>query len=484
MWIELISPRVTMRPMDSAFKRQMAPPLSLLVLAALTPKRHRVTIIDENIERHRGTDEPDLVGITVKADTTARAWDIARSYRRRGIPVVLGGIYPTTCPRESAPHADSIVIGEAETLWSDVLHDAEAGCLKKVYQCDTPPDLSLTPIPQWNLISKKPYLYTNTLTIGRGCPWRCSFCYNSSPNLPADYRAKPIDHILREIDSLDSPHVMFIDDNFIANPSFARELLKAFLPLRLTWHTAVSANIGVYDDILDLMAESGCRSLFIGFETLIAENLKLSNKRQNRVDAYGRTVSKIHDRGMMVNASVAFGFDHDGPSVFDETTRWLIEHKIETMTAHILTPYPGTVLHSRLMSQGRIFDHDLTHYNTSKVVFRPTGMTVKELESGYFRAYRRFYSWPSIVKRLPAVGSTLVPYLLFNVLYRKYGRMVSRFGALGIMHQLGRLGAKVSYPQLRGKHAGAQSLELNGLDAAQPLRAVEVAVGSSRCPYE
>ena len=453
MWIKLISPRVTMRPMDSAFKRQMAPPLSLLILGALTPEGHRVTIADENVERLNLGDRPNLVGITVKADTAVRSWDIARSYRQRGIPVVFGGIYPTTCPEENASHADACVIGEAEELWGNLLRDVELGCLKKIYRNEQAPDLSRTPIPRWGLIAEKRYLYTNTLTIGRGCPWRCAFCYNSSPNLPTGYRAKPVLNILQEIASLTTRHVMFIDDNFIANPPFARRLLKALLPLGLTWHTAVSADIGRHDDIIDLMAASGCRSLFIGFETLNPASLRAANKQQNHIEEYERTVAKVHSRGMMVNASVVFGFDEDGPEVFDHTTRWLIDRKIETMTAHILTPYPGTALHSRLLAEDRILDHDLTHYNTSRAVFRPTGMTTKELEAGYLGAYRRFYSWRNIIRRMPVDTKRCAPYLLFNVFYRKYGNVFSALGAIGLMRSIGNLGARLSYPKLSVKHA-------------------------------
>lgn len=430
--------------------------MSLLILGALTPMSHRVTITDENVERLNLRDSPDLVGITVKADSAKRSWNIASFYRQRGVPVVFGGIYPTTCPEENANYADACVIGEAEELWGNLLRDVELGCLKKIYRNKRPPDLSLTPIPRWDLIARKRYLYTNTLTIGRGCPWRCSFCYNSSPNLPAIYRMKPIPSILQEIASLPTQHVMFIDDNFIANPSFTRKLLKAFLPLGLTWHTAVSADIGRHDDILDQMAASGCRSLFIGFETLNSENLRIANKHQNHIDEYERTVTKIHSRGMMVNASVVFGFDEDGPEVFDRTTQWLMDRKIETMTAHILTPYPGTTLYSRLLSEDRIIDHDLTHYNTSRAVFRPTGMTAKELEAGYLRAYHRFYSWRNILRRLPVDMKRGAPYLLFNLFYRKFGYVLSTLGAIGLMRLLGNLGARLSYPSLRLKYAGAK----------------------------
>lgn len=431
--------------MDSALKRQMAPPLSLLVLGALTPRRHRVTIADENIEALDTSDSPDLVGLTVKADTAQRAWAIADGYRRRGTPVVFGGIFATTCPDENLPHADAVVLGEAETLWGEVLADAESGRLRTIYRSETPPDIALCPEPRWDLIAEKNYLYTNTLTIGRGCPWRCTFCYNSSPNLPRGYRAKPIPNILRELRSLKSRHVMFIDDNFIADPVFARDLLHAFLPLGLIWHTAVSSDIGHRDDLLDLLAASGCRSLFIGFETLSETNLSTARKRQNHVEDYARTVRKIHDRGMMVNASIVFGFDGDGPDVFRTTVDWLIAQQIESMTAHILTPYPGTELHARLTAEGRIFDRDLTHYNTSRSVFTPAGMTPQELESGYLWAYRHFYSWPNILRRLPRDMRRTIPYLLFNVGYRRLGTVSAALGAPGLMRTLGRLGARCAY---------------------------------------
>ena len=259
------------------------------------------------------------------------------------------------------------------------------------------------------------------MTIGRGCPWHCSFCYNSSPNLPKGYRAKPIENVLAEIASLNSRHVMFIDDNFIADPAYARQLLQAFRPLHLTWHTAVSADIGQHDDILDLMVETGCRSLFIGFESLNPANLRTANKLQNKREKYEDLVRKIHGRGMMVNASVVFGFDEDGPEVFEQTTDWLISQRIETMTAHILTPYPGTALYTRLLSEGRIFDHDFTHYNTSRAVFRPAKMTAKELDL-ILDAYKHFT--PLLLRECQNMTAA-VCHTCFNLCYRKYGGLVS-----------------------------------------------------------
>lgn len=452
MWIKLINPKMSLRRVDSAFKTHMAPPLALLVLGALTPLRHRVTVADENVERVRLDDRPDLVGITVKVDTAHRSWEIARQYRRHGVRVVLGGIHATACPDDNLPHCDALVIGPAEGLWAQVLHDAERGFLQTVYR-DRRPNLAAQPVPRWELLAGKNYLYTNTLVAGRGCPWQCEFCYSSGPNFTRGHHMKPLENVLAEIASLGTRHVMFIDDNFIGSPAAAAALVEAIRPLGLTWHTAASADIGRHDNLLDAMAESGCRSLFIGFESINQANLASCRKRQNRVEDYDRTIEKIHRRGMMVNASLAFGFDQDTSDVFEDTLRWLMARKIETMTAHILTPYPGTALYNRLEAQGRIVDRDLSHYNTSQVVFRPARMSARELGQGWQWMYRQFYSWRGIVERMPLGGPRLRPYLAFNLVYRKSRRLASMLSALGLMGLTGRLARYASYWRPRLPHA-------------------------------
>ena len=371
MNIKLICPRVTMRPMDSAWKTRMSPPLSLLILGALTPPEHRVTLADENVARQRFDDSPDLVGITVKVDTAPRAFALADAYRRRGIPVILGGIHPTVCPEDCLLHADAVAVGEAEPLWARVLDDAARGRLHPIYRHRGPVDIAAAPVPRWELLDHRKYLFTNTLTIGRGCPFRCSFCYNSADNIEARYRMKPVPHILREIESLGVDHVMFIDDNFIGDPAGVRQLLPELRRLGLTWHAAVSANVGREEALLDAMSAAGCRSLFIGFESVNPGSLRECRKTQNRIGEYDETVRRTHARGMMVNASLVFGFDDDDESVFPATMDWLVRNRIATMTAHILTPYPGTPLYRRLLAEGRIYDFDLAHYNTAHVVHRP-----------------------------------------------------------------------------------------------------------------
>jgi radical SAM superfamily enzyme YgiQ (UPF0313 family) len=446
MNIKLIAPRSTVRPMDSAWKTRMSPPLSLLVLAALTPREHTVALADENIERPSFRDSPDLVGITVKVDTFDRACEIARAYRRRGVPVVMGGIHPTVCPEDCAPHAEAVVVGEAEELWLQLLRDFARGPLRRVYRDERPVDPALIPIPRWDALKARRYLFTNTITIGRGCPWRCDFCYNSSDNIPAGYRMKPIPNIVAEIRTLDAPHVMFIDDNFIGDVAGAWRLVKELRRMKVSWHAAVSAEIGRHEDLLDLMADSGCKSLFIGFESVNQSSLLNCHKVQNRVTDYDVTLARIHSRGIMVNASLVFGFDQDDPSVFQGTLAWLTRNKVATMTAHILTPYPGTRLHQRLVQERRIIDHDLRHYNTAHVVFRPQRMSPQELAEGYRWMYRQFYSWKSILARWPACADQRIAYLEFALLYRKFGKLTCFLGRSLGMRPLAKLAKRIAYP--------------------------------------
>jgi len=468
VWIKLISPMTTARPMDSIWKTRMAPPLALLVLGSLTPDRHKVTLEDENIEKIRLDDRPDLVGITVKVDTAVRAFEIADRYRANGVRVVMGGIHATACPDDCVKHADSVVIGDAEEIWPILVEDAEQHSLKKIYRNSGTVDASRIPVPKWDMLNHGRYLFTNTLTIGRGCPWRCDFCYNSSPNIDSSYRTKSISQILDEISSLGTDHVMFIDDNFIGSPDFVRKLLPEFKRLGITWQTAVSTNIGLYDDILDMMADSGCKSLFIGFESVNQKNLLNCHKAQNKIEGYDATIEKIHKRGMLVNASLVFGFDGDDASVFPATLEWLVKNRVSTMTAHILTPYPGTVLFRKLEVEGRIIDRNLKHYNTAHAVFMPAKMSPRELESGYLKMYADFYSWINILRRLPISDSQIMAYLQFNLLYRKFGKQTSMLGSIFGMRRLAEFARRTSYPKWRKRDADEIVL-LNGRTALTSL---------------
>lgn len=383
MKIKLISPLMNLRPMDSVFKQVLSPSLSLVTLASLTPEKHKVWIEDENIERLNLSDKPDLVGITVNVDTSKRAIEIAEHYRKKGVKVLFGGIHASTNPMAMLAHGDAVFIGEAEGVWDQLLDDLATDKLQPIYKNETIPDLSLVPIANWSFIKKNKYLYHNIISTSRGCPFKCNFCYNSSEYITNPFRNRPLEDILKEIDSLETKQLFFIDDNFIGNIEWTTRFVHAIKDKGFTWHAAVTANIYHHKELIAAFAASGCKSLFIGFESIIEESLQSAAKKQNKISEYEALIKLLHSHGIMVNASLVFGFDHDTKEVFQKTLSWLVKNKIETMTAHILTPYPGTVLHKQLVNEDRIIDHDPTKYNTSNVVFQPKLMTPTELKEGY-----------------------------------------------------------------------------------------------------
>ncbi|MDR2508412.1 MAG: B12-binding domain-containing radical SAM protein [Candidatus Accumulibacter sp.] len=444
--IKLISPRLSLRPMDSEMKRKMAPPLSLVTLASLTPAPHAVYIEDENIGKINFGDAPDLVGVTVTVDTACRAIEIARRYRERGIKVVFGGIHASACSQEMTKHCDAVCVGEAEMLWGKILDDFLRGALQRLYFNSMPTDLSRVPVADWRFIKHRHrYLYNNLIVTSRGCPFRCEFCYNSCDYVVRAYRNRPVEDVLREIDLIGTKQIMFVDDNFIGDPLWVDAFLDRIMDRGLIWHAAASTNIIHLPGLIEKMAKAGCRSLFVGFESINEKSIRSVNKRQNRISEYAELVRRIHASGMMVNASLVFGFDDDTPEIFDRTLDWLVENRVETMTAHILTPYPGTALYKRLESEGRIICRDLEKYNTAYAVFQPKNFTPEQLEAAYRKIYREFYSWRNIMRRRPLDRQMFVSYFLFNFGYRKYGRLISLAGRLGLMNFLGKLARKLAY---------------------------------------
>ncbi|NLD58367.1 MAG: B12-binding domain-containing radical SAM protein [Clostridiales bacterium] len=441
MKIALIQPKMRKRPMDTDLKTHMAPPLGLLTILKLTPDGHEARLINENVEKLDFGVDCNLVGITVTLDVMPRAIEIAQQFRRRGIPVVAGGIHVTGNPDSCLPHFDAVCVGPAERVWARIVRDAEAGTLQRVY-CDADgfrgDEIAS---PAYDRVDRSRYLYTNVVSTSRGCPNRCSFCYNSSPN--AAYILRPIDDVLADIRALGTRHVLFIDDNFIGAPARTRELLERTRGMGLKWSAAVTADVADDPELLDMMAETGCQSLFIGLESINDASLKSVNKK-NRFEKYERLVCEIHRRGIMINASMVFGLDGDGPDVFGRTLEWLVEHRIETLTSHILTPYPGTALHRHMEAEGRIADHDLSKYNTAHVVFEPRGMTAEQLHAGYLWIYREFYSFKNILRRMPDRGARRRSYILFNLFYRKFGGFTSLLSRAVSMRAVGRFAARIA----------------------------------------
>lgn len=442
MKIILLQPKMNKRPMDTDLKTHMAPSLALLTLISLTPDEHEVILFNENIEKIDYNCGAGMVGITITLDVMTRAVQIAERFRRMGVPVVAGGIHVTSSPDECMRYFDAVCIGAAERVWTRIIEDAVSGMLQRVYHDMEGFRGDEIVSPAYSRIDKSRYLYTNVITTSRGCPNRCDFCYNSCKNRV--YVQRPIKDVLKDIESLETRHVLFIDDNFIGVPSYTHELLGRMLGMNLKWSAAVTTRIADYPDLLDLMAETGCQSLFIGFESINNLSLQGVNK-DNRFEKYERLITEIHKRGIMINASMVFGLDGDEPDVFLRTLNWLVKNKVETLTSHILTPYPGTELYRRMKEEGRISDYELSKYNTSHVVFKPKRMTAEELYEGYLWMYREFYSFHSIFRRMPMHEAQKKSYILFNIFYRKFGHFISLLTRIIPMRVVGRLAARISY---------------------------------------
>jgi radical SAM superfamily enzyme YgiQ (UPF0313 family) len=423
MKIKLIQPAMLPRPMDTKLKTRMSPSLALLTLANLTTKEHEVIIENENTLKIDFEEPVDLVAITVTVDVMNRAMEISKEFRNRGVTVIAGGIHITADPEGALNSFDAICVGMAERVWAKILKDKENNSLKKIYYDMENISGKEIVSPDYDIIDNKKYLYTNIISTSRGCPFKCDFCYNSCKDTLKTYINRPIDHVIKDIKALKTRHIMFIDDNFIGNPKWTKRLLKEIKPLKLKWNAAVTSNIVDMPELLDEMKEAGCQSLFIGFESINSKSIASVHKVQNSVTRYEKLIDEIHKREIMINASFVFGLDEDETSVFKNTLEWIVRNKIETVTSHILTPYPGTKLYSSLIEENRIADFNLSNYNTAHVVYKPKNMTAEELYNGYLWIYKEVYTFKNIIKRLPKAKKQWIPFLAFNFFYRKFGKL-------------------------------------------------------------
>lgn len=445
MKIKLIQPAMLPRPMDTQLKTRMAPSLALLTLAKLTPKTHEVIIENENVEAVNFEEPVDLVAITVTVDVMNRAAEISKTFRARGIPVIAGGIHITSDPYSALNAFDAICIGMAERVWPIILKHIENKKLQKIYHNTESLSANEIASPCYDSVNPDKYLYTNIITASRGCPFKCDFCYNSCQHAEKVFLNRPVEDVVQNIKKLKTRHIMFIDDNFIGNPAWTAAFLKAIKPMKLKWSAAVSSNIVDMPNLLDDMKDTGCKSLFIGFESINSAAVGAVHKTQNCVSKYERLVEALHNRGIMVNASFVFGLDEDDQSVFENTLKWVVKNKIETVTSHILTPYPGTKLHTVFMKDNRIMDFDLSHYNTAHVVYNPKNMTAEELYNGYLWIYKEVYSFKNILKRLPRHKRQWIPYLAFNLFYRKFGKVTEWLCLKVSFDTIGKLFRRLAY---------------------------------------
>src|SRR5262245_51542181 len=394
MQIELIAPASE----DSAY----LPRVGLGVLAALTPPEDEIIYSDDVVrpfDVERDLKDVDLVGISVDSKTARRSYDIADAYRRRGIKVVMGGIHPTACPEEAKEHADAVVLSEAEDLWPVLLQDFKRGELKPIYSGPLP-DLANKPAPRRDIFTSKKYIPFKVVQTMRGCPYPCEFCSVSTAN-GTTMRFRPADEVLAELKTL-GKLIMFGDDNVMIHRAYSKDLFTRMIPLNKHWIGQCSLAAVKRLENIKLMAASGCKALFIGFESIDEETVRFTGKRQNKPSQYREVMEMLHEHGISTWGSFVFGFDTDDPEVFDRTVEFGIDMKLTMALFAILTPYPGTALHRRLLAEGRLTDrkwwmrHD---HDAGSPYYIPSKMSRDALREGWVRAWTKFYSWPNILKR-------------------------------------------------------------------------------------
>jgi len=408
MRVKLVLPALTeaRSPFWRPIKYSLFPPLGLATLAGYLDPDDEASICDEHVEPLDLEDRPDLVAIEVYITSARRSYGIADHYRARGVHVCLGGLHVTSLPGEAAAHADTLFLGPGEDTWPEFLRDFRAGVPRSVYRSRRR-TLEEAPVPRRDLIRRSLYLVPNSIVVSRGCPNRCGFCYQTSFfRGGASFYARPVDRALAEIALLPGRHLYFLDDNLFGDPAYAVSLFDGLEGMGRLWQAAGTVRSVLEPGLLRRAARSGLRSLFVGFESLNERNLRAQGKGQ-KLGEYAAAVRRLHEHGVMVNASFVFGMDEDGPDVFARTVDWAVGQGIETATFHVLTPYPDTPLFRRMAAAGRITTRDWDLYDTRHAVFTPRRMSAARLEAGYRRAYREFYSWPNIARSTARQEGTL-----------------------------------------------------------------------------
>lgn len=383
--------------LNSFFK----PNLTALTLAALTPKEHSVQIIDDTVEIINFDEEYDLVGITIMTTTANRGYEIADEFRCRSIPVVIGGWHASVLPEEAKQHADSVVIGEAENLWPELLNDFSKAKLKPFYKQTEKVNLGLVP-PITDIRKSIKYgSYPDGIEATRGCSVGCKFCCTTNKPLYREFRKRPINNIIEEINYLPSKFFVFIDSSLMFNPSFSKQLFRELKNFNKKFY--MLGNIHDFekdDELLKLAADAGLMQINLGLES--PDQIAIDNigKKTNKVKEYASIISKIHDYGIGVLGYFMFGFDTDTLKTFDKTLNFSNDIKLDVTNFMILTPYPGTPVYSQLESEGRIITKDWSKYDLDTVVFKPKNMTPEELLSETKRIAKEYYSSINVMKRI------------------------------------------------------------------------------------
>jgi radical SAM superfamily enzyme YgiQ (UPF0313 family) len=404
MRLTIVHPCIGRRPGEAYIGTWQMEPLPAAVIAGLTPPEVEVRFYDDRLEAIPFDEPTDLVAISVETYTARRAYQIATEYRLRGVPVVMGGFHAMLCPDEVAEYAEAVVVGEAEPIWATVIDDARHGCLQKFYRVEERPSLA-TLQPDRSIFQGKRYLPIGLVEAGRGCHFRCDFCAVQTVFQRSQSR-RPADRIVAELAGLkgrDKRFFFFVDDNITSNLQEAKEFFRALAPLKLRWVSQASINAAHDEEFLELLVQSGCEGLLIGFESLNPENLRAMDKGFNTMrGGYAKALANLRRFGIKLYATFIFGYDLDTPASFAETVAFAREQQFFIAAFNHLTPFPGTPLYGRLGDEGRLL-YDAwwldDRYRYNMIPFQPAGMSPEELQRGCLAARKAFYSIPSIFRR-------------------------------------------------------------------------------------
>jgi len=399
--------------------------LNLPYVAGVTPPDVEVKIVDEALGKVNVEEEVDLVGLTAQTPVAPRAYQIAKEFKKRGIPVVMGGVHASMLPEEALQHVDAVVIGEAEEVWPDLIGDLRKGQLKRIYQGSGFVNPSNLPLPRRELLYEKSYLPLKLLETTRGCPHRCDFC-GVSKFFGFRYRSRPIVEIDRELKTLfqkgpvmnpplknvlslfskDLPYFLkrrllyIIDSNVAGDRKFCLNLVSLLKEFDLLWYGHAPVSVAFDQNLMKGFSESGCIALNIGFESFSTKNLQAMGKGFNQPSRYVEAVRRLHDRGIGIMGTFIVGLDDDDPGVFQRIIDFCIENKMDWALTFIMAPYPGTDSFRRLEEEERIFCRDWEKYDSLSAVYQPLLMSVEELEKGMRRVWKEVFSLSSIYKRI------------------------------------------------------------------------------------
>jgi len=376
----------------------MWPPITLRQIEAITPEEHNVEIIDENYEKIDYTEDYDLVGISYFTATAPRAYRIADRFREKGVKVVLGGYHASALPKEAEQHADAVVIGEAEGSWPKLLDDAGKNKLKKFYILGKPADMDT--VPRATLTKIQNLIKIGGVEATRGCPYGCEFCALSNARFGRIYRKKPVKKVVQEIESIPYKYFIFYDGSLTVDLEYTKTLFREIKHLNKKFAAFGHANMVDDEEFLKIASDAGCMAWDIGFESIYQTTIDQLKKKTNIVKKYGHVVKKLHEYGMGVIGSFAFGFDDHTPDVFSKTLEAIRGWDIDSIGTTILTPLPGTKLYYRMEKEGRILTKDWEKYDMYHVVFQPKMMTPDELYEGVSRFVKEYYSPKNLIQRL------------------------------------------------------------------------------------